>query len=722
MPETSPAATEFQSAQFLRLLTSHFRAVVAAGILFALTSVGTELRFGMQLANAQEPVQNATPQSPSALTPVTTIDSNPATVVERIKQSWETTVGPLFTKHCLECHSIKEHSGKLELESIASLLRGGLSGSVVDANKPAASLLLEVLDPKAKKHMPPEGQLSDEEIAQLANWLEDFKSTSLPAEVLATEWKTAGKKIAGVVEQPTAPEQGGDMISRLPLGLNPSQVIDLALEAAWLENGIVPAGVTEDAVFARRIYLDLVGRIPRESELNQFVNQPDSRKREQLVDSLLSTDEHATHMAEVLNAIFMGRKSPRRNGSGDKTEWMAFLTAAIHDNRPWNDVAREILLARPTRPEDRGAVWYLHARQDKHQDIAEAVSKDFFGVRIDCAQCHDHPLASEIEQKHYWGLVAFFNRSKNVDSPNGPRIAESAIGGFSEFTNVGGKSAENKLVYLRAKTVEEIRPAKDMKEEDLDDLYLPASDGEPKIPKFSRRQQFVDQVLVGNPLVADAMVNRLWGWMYGRGLVHPVDSLDSFHPASHPGLLAWLARDFEHSKYDVRRLIRHLALSRAYQLDSHAQAGSDPKWFASALAKPLTAESLYRSFQVALDLTDPDVWNEGPKRAQFANLFPDVLAEESLANVTQGLWLTNSEPIREMVSAKNSKAIQAVLQIEKPDNLVERLFELIVGRDPDQDELKHCVEFLSSRAEGRQQSVESLSWALLTSAEFRFNH
>ena len=328
-------------------------------------------------------------------------------------------------------------------------------------------------------------------------------------------------------------------------------------------------------------------------------------------------------------------------------------------------------------------------------------------------------LSGHCFRRTVWSVTV---RSNNADAPDGPRVAESAIRGFSEFTNVGGKSAENTLVYLRAKSIEEARPAKDVKEEDREDLYLPAADGEPKVPKFSRRQQFVEQVLAGNPLVAEAMVNRMWGWMFGRGIVHPVDALDSFHPASHPGLLDWLSRDFEHSKYDVRRLFRHMALSRAYQLESIATTGSDPKWFASGLAKPLTAESLYRSFQVALDVADPAAWNAAPKRAEFANLFPDVLTEESLANVSQGLWLTNSPAIREMVSAKNSKVVQQVLQIEMSDQLIEHLFELMMGRGPDDEELAHCVGFLNARVDQRQAAVENLTWALITSAEFRFNH
>lgn len=643
----------------------------------------------------------------------------------QLRLTWEQSIRPLISKNCLECHTTTEHSGKLEMETIEGLVRGGLSGSAVDHKNPTSSLLLEVLAPKAKKHMPPEGQLTDDEIGLITQWLEGFKQNSLPK-----EWQAASENRSEETEQSTAPEKLSDPISSLPLGLNPSQVIDLALQSGWQANNVAPAGLTTDAAFARRLYLDLVGRIPLESELQLFINNADSRKREQLVDTLLISDEHSQHLAEVLNAVLMGRRpvgngggrNGRRERNNERTGWMEYLTSAVHDNRPWNAVAREIILARPTKAEDRGAVWYLYSRQNKHQDIAEAISKDFFGVRIDCAQCHDHPLASEIEQRHYWGLVAFFNRSNNVDSPDGPRVAESAIGGFSEFTNVGGKSAENKLVYLRAKPIEEARPAKDVKEEDREDLYLPAADGEPKVPKFSRRQQFVDQVLEGNPLVAEAMVNRMWGWMFGRGIVHPVDALDSFHPASHPGLLDWLARDFEHSNYDVRRLIRSIALSRAYQLQSTATVGADPKWFASAIAKPLTAESLYRSLLVALDVTDPTAWNAAPKRAEFANLFPDVLTEESLANVSQGLWLTNSEPIREMVSAENSKVVQRVAAIEKSDQLVERLFQLIMGRNPDGEETTHCVEFLNARPDHRQAAIESLTWALVTSAEFRFNH
>lgn len=222
-------------------------------------------------------------------------------------------------------------------------------------------------------------------------------------------------------------------------------------------------------------------------------------------------------------------------------------------------MAEEILLARSE--EKLGANWYLYARKEKPEAIAEAVSKDFFGVRIDCAQCHDHPLSSEILQKHYWGLVAFFNRTKNVGPHKKPMLSESAIGGFSEFSNIEGESFPNELVFLGDRRVEEPRPAKDAKPEDSPDLYVSIDKEEYRIPKFSRRQAFIENVLHDHPLLAKSMVNRMWGWMMGRGLVHPVDAIDSYHPASHPELLDWLSQDFAKSGYDVRRLIKGLAMN-----------------------------------------------------------------------------------------------------------------------------------------------------------------
>ena len=509
----------------------------------------------------------------------------------------------------------------------------------------------------------------------------------------------------------------------LPMGLDPTRVIDLALEEGWRVNHVLPTARADDAVFVRRVYLDLVGRIPETSEANAFLECNNSGKREALVNSLLDTDEHAEHFAEVFDAILIGRTDAEQLGRRTKAHWIDYLKRFLRENRPWNEVAQEIVLARSGSTVDQGANWYLYSRNNKPQDIAEAVSKDFFGVRIDCAQCHDHPLASEIEQRHYWGLVAFFNRSKNVDTSEGPGVSESAIGGFSEFSNLEGKSLPNELVYLGNRRVEESRPTKDDKEEDRDELYVSNNDSKLKVPKFSRRGAFVENVLTDHPLLARATVNRLWGWMMGRGLVHPVDTLDSYHPPSHPGLLDWLARDLANSNYDIRRLIRSLALTRAYQLSSAEDKFVDPQWFTAALPKPLTAEMLQRSIIVALDPADPSQWNTLEHRASFAKSFPDVLAEESISNVAQGLLLTNGQSINDLASMKHSQFLRSLRDKHDTDSaIISKLFQTILGRIPDADEINQCQGYLSKRIDQRDQAIEGIAWAILTSSEFRFNH
>lgn len=636
---------------------------------------------------------------------------NPKNGFQKLNLAWEQVVRPILATHCLECHNVVDRSGKLAMETVAGLVRGGLTGTSIDLANPEASLLLEVLSHKSDMHMPPKGQLDDATIALLRQWIIDLSRNKLPTEWAVKLGETQEASESTVVTSPW---------ESLPMGLSPSQVIDLSLEASWQEQGISPAEVVDDTRFARRLYLDLMGRIPRESELRLFVESTDSRKREALVETILVGEEHATHFAEVLDAILIGRTDADQWRKRREAKWIEYLTTSIHQNRPWNQVAKEIVLARPSSVQDQGASWYLYTRQNKHQEIAEAISKDFFGLRIDCAQCHDHPLAPEIHQEHYWGLVAFFNRSKNEDTVGGPRVAESAIGGFSEFTNLRGRSSPNQLVFFKSPVVMEKRPDNETKEEDRDELYYPANGTEPKIPKFSRREQFVEQVLDDHPLLAQAMVNRIWAWMFGRGLIHPVDAMDSYHPASHPELLRWLARDFANSNYDMRRMLRNIALSRAYQLGAEADSFDDPKWFASALAKPLTAEALYRSLQIALDL-DGNQWNSAEQRTSFAKVFPDVLAEESLANASQGLMLTNGEMIQRMTSAENSPLVQQAVATTENTLMIQQLFCKVLGRPPTGEEMDHCSRFVSVNAD-RRKAVEGLVWALLTSAEFRFNH
>ena len=503
--------------------------------------------------------------------------------------------------------------------------------------------------------------------------------------------------------------------------------IDREIAAGYSKHGIEPASLCSDEDFVRRVYLDLAGRIPTVVERASFIEDVSPDKRLACIDRLLASEDYVQNFTDTFDSILMGRGN-RGKVAERKKLWRPYLENVFRNNRPWDQVAREILLARPDSPDQAGAVWYLFERQDNAQAIAEAVAPAFFGIRIDCAQCHDHMIASEIRQQHYWGLVAFFNRSKNQKTDAGPRVSESAIGGFSEFANIHGASSPNILTFYASKTVEEPRPEKDAKQEDIDELYqAPLPPNEPRVPKFSRRTKFVDEILSGHPMFAKAFVNRVWAQLMGRGIVHPFDQMDSMHDPSHPELLDGLANDFIASGYDVRNLIQGIVASRAYQLSSiRPQGVDDPALFAWSIERSLTAEQLARSIQIALQQR---VENDHPMLPELRERMPDVMPETIVTDVGDTLFLANNPKMHQAIlegSQKDGLIARLALQTD-PKGAIDDLFIAILGRHPDDAESEAVLEFIQRSGtadsfEGKISRWQNVVWAVLTSAEFRFNH
>lgn len=506
--------------------------------------------------------------------------------------------------------------------------------------------------------------------------------------------------------------------------------IDRYLAERWQAASVEPAPACDDATFVRRSYLDLVGRIPTLAERADFLADASVDKRERLVDGLLASPEYGRYCREVFDVVFMGR--PERSRKLDERRrngWHEYLETAFNGNRRWDRVCREIVLARPESRETKGAAWFLYERENRFQEIAEAVSPAIFGVQIQCAQCHDHPLADAIEQRHYWGLVAFFNRGQNVMASGGPQVAESAVGGWNKFADLTGASSDATLAYLGAKTIEEPLPADGEKESDGADKYRePTAEqkasGAPRVPVFSRREKFADEVLKDHPLVARAMANRLWGLYMGRGISHPVDKLDFEHEPSHPALLENLAAEFRADDYDVKRLARRIVTSAAYQLSAKPRAdGIDPALFAHAIERPLIAEAYYRSMRVALGQLHPIDHND-ELQAAFCEAFPDVLAEQSVGNLKQSLFLANDEKLQTLFgNAHDLLALHIQTNNQRhPRVVLNELFVRCLGRDASEDELE-CAFAVFEKYENKPREImANIAWALCTSAEFRWNH
>lgn len=595
---------------------------------------------------------------------------------------WSTKVRPLFDVHCVKCHGPIERKSGLELDTPEAVLKGGDEGLVVVPGNAAQSRLSQYLAAGADPHMPPKKQLSEADQAVVREWIEALAVTAPPEVGVARPARTFG----------SIPE-----------------AVDTLLAEGWKTRGLQPAAAVDDRLWCRRVYLDLVGRIPTSEEIDAFVALPAEGRREALVDRLLASDGYVHRMRELWDVFLMGR--PKRDNHEDRRKqqgWWGFLEESFRKNRPWNETVRDLLVARAEAPEAKGASWFLYERRNDHQAMAEAVAPVVYGTRLDCAQCHDHPLAREIKQAHYWGLVAAFNRSKNIDGGN--QVAESAVGGFINFTNLRKESQPAIVTLLNGRTVAEDRPAPGAKEEDADDRYVDPK-AKPRVPKFSRRAAFAEAATQDNPLLARAFVNRMWAVCFGRGLVHPVDEMNARNVPSHPELLDWLAADFARSGHDVRRFVRGLVLSRAYGL---ARGTGPADAFASAMERPLTAEQLARSWRVVAGVAPDD---DALRRATTAAL-PDVLPREYNATFQQAQFLANAPALAELLKPEGSGTVSRLASIRDRTARVQEAFRRTYGRQADADEMAAALALADGTEAAAGAASRDLLWALMTSAEF----
>ena len=595
---------------------------------------------------------------------------------------WAQRIQPLFDLHCVKCHGPLEQKSGLGLDHLEAILHGGEEGPVVVPGDPHKSRLYQYLAAGSDPHMPPKKQLSDADQAWVARWI-----TALPTAASSPQAKrVATRSFTG-----------------------PADAIDALIAEGWSSRQQTPAAPADPPSWCRRVYLDLAGRIPTAHEQAEFLAAPEASRRESLVDRLLAAPGYPVHMRELWDVFLMGR--PKRDAHEDRRRqngWWTFLETAFRENRPWNETVRAILVARPGSAEEKGASWFLYERRNEHQAIAEAVAPVIYGTRVDCAQCHDHPLTREIKQAHYWGLVAAFNRSKNVEG--GSDVSESAVGGFINFTNLKKESQPALLQLLNGRVVEEERPKADQKETDSDALYVePAAKA--RVPKKSRRAAFAEAASRDNPLLARAMVNRVWATFLGRGIVHPTDEMNGRNPPSHPELLDWLSKDFAAHGYDVRRLVRSIVLSRPYGL---AMGNTVPEAFASALERPLAGEQLARSWEVALERSPDD----DPLRRATIGALPDVLPRDYNATFQQAQFFANSPALSGLLKPVEGGAIRRLSSLANPAERAREVFRCAYGRIPDETESVAATAFLREHGGTSEAGIADLFWSLLTSAEF----
>lgn len=492
------------------------------------------------------------------------------------------------------------------------------------------------------------------------------------------------------------------------------------------------APLSSDAEFLRRVYLDLAGRIPSVEETRAFLADSAADKRQQTIDRLLASDDFVRRMTQAFHVHLMERL-------GDHAEWQTFLRESFQANKPWDQMVREILYPNPDDEKSRGsALWYTKRLENYGQNpvdvpgLVRDVGRYFLGIDVQCAQCHDHLFVDEYKQEYYHGLFAF--------------VGQTMIRNDVKFPAVGLKPLEKKVEFLSVFVQEpkSVGP----KLPGGNEVEIPTfPEGEefeqppdkksksPGVPKFNTLKILSEQLpQAENRLFRRNIANRLWWFMHGRGLVWPLDLQHAGNPPSHPEVLDLIADDLAAHKFDMRYLIRELALSRTYQRSGvstdDAAAEAPLSSYRSALEKPLSSEQMLASVRQALGNGKPLAINTDDKHwTEWQTQFDKALANpprepevEHNPTVKAALFVMNDSLIQEWMKPKDDNLAGRLTKVESADALADELYIAILSRMATDEEKKEVSEYLAARNDSREQAIGNLIWSLLASNEFCANH
>ncbi|MCA9083394.1 MAG: DUF1549 domain-containing protein [Planctomycetaceae bacterium] len=361
----------------------------------------------------------------------------------------------------------------------------------------------------------------------------------------------------------------GAVLVGCPALVNAGDALRHRVDQILSDSAIGPvAGDIDDATFLRRAYLDLAGRIPSTDESRVFLADQSPGRREQLVNRLLDSRDFARHMATTLDVMFMERRGGQHVTADRFRQW---LEESVTDGRPLHHLVRDLVAAETPADAPLPAAAFILERDVEPHLLTRDIGRIFFGMDLQCAQCHDHPLVDDYRQDDYYGLHAFVSRLSlfQPDKKKKGRIAE-APDGLASFKSV--------FTQREAFTTPRLPGDPEIEEPNVpvDHQYSETpSKTSPGIPVYSRRQALAALLEKGeNEFFRRNLANRLWAMVFGRGLVHPVDMHHSSNPPSHPELLHVLANELAAMNFNLKAFLRELVLTDAWQR-SHLMPETD---------------------------------------------------------------------------------------------------------------------------------------------------
>jgi hypothetical protein len=514
----------------------------------------------------------------------------------------------------------------------------------------------------------------------------------------------------------------GSPVDSLPPANN---FVDELVFANLKKIGVQPSPVCDDSTFLRRVTLDIAGRLPTEAEATALLTTREPDKRDRVIDDLLRSAGYADFFAAKWTALLKNR----RENAGDIVSNFAFhawVRDSLLANKPYDQFVRELLAATGTVVGNPPVAWYKRVKEPKQQ--IEDVAQLFLGVRMQCAQCHHHPF-ERWSQDDYYALTAFFSQVGRKPSLTRGEDLIFHKRGVATATNV--------------KTGLPLKPAA-------------LGDAVPSIaPDEDPRLRLADWMgSPQNPFFAKALVNRYWKHFFQRGLIEPEDDIRDTNPPTNPELLAALEQHFIASGFDLKKLVRVITSSHAYQLSSQPNEHNlaDRQNYSRYYPRRMQAEVFLDAID-RLAGTQTDFANLPPgtraialpdssynRSSPFLKVFGRPEGESvcecervQSSSLAQSLHLINAADIKAKLTDANGRAQRLAKEKRPPEENIRELYLAAFSREPRPDELKIALDYLAEPLvdsagkplEGQQASRENyqdLIWALINTKEFQFNH
>jgi len=526
-------------------------------------------------------------------------------------------------------------------------------------------------------------------------------------------------------------------------GLPQVKFINEQIRQSWVDNQIAPSGMASDGEWCRRLFLDVLGRVPSVKEMRDFVADKDPQKRARLVDRILNDDEYTEEFARnwttLWTNILIGRNGGNEQRSlTSRSGLQKYLRDSLARNKPYDVMVRELITATgsttPGSDGFNGAVNFLvmKVNEEKGTLATAETAKIFLGLQVQCTQCHNHPF-NDWKQQKFWEMNAFFRQTRALRRyVEGSREIDSAELVDEDFSGEGSDPAEAEIYYeLRNGLVKSAYPVF------VDGTEIPRSGYVSEV----RRREVLGDLVTRSAYLEKAVVNRLWAHFLGYGFTKPIDDLGTHNPVTHPALLEYLGTELRTNSFNLKELMRWIVLSQPYGLSSRTlesnvkddpQLGETPK-FSRFYLRQMRAEELYESLLVATEAHKTRGSYEEQEKSkndwlrQFVIAFGNDEGTETTTfngTIPQALMMFNGELIKKATSLEKGSFLHRVAADSsvKPPDKINYMFMSGLGRLPNKSEFNAANLLVQRRGGDAAAALQDIWWAVLNSNEFILNH